>query len=104
MKDEVSEEVQRVMVEARIRWTHRRHVVAGLARVEDLSQGDLARGMGMSRQTLSTRLSGQSSITPWELDGFAVILGVERHVLEMEPPAALEWLARNRPQLIARTG
>lgn len=101
MADDVSDDsVQEVMLRARLRWNDRRKVIAGLARMQGLNDSGLARKMGMSRQTLSTRLSGQSTITPWEMDGFAVVLGVERQVLEGDPTDALQWVINNKPELL----
>lgn len=103
MPDDVSDDVQEIMIRSRIRWNNRRHTIAGLARVEGIHDANLARLMGMSRQKLSTRLSGQSMIPPWELDGFAVVLEVEREVLDMEPAEALAWIASRKPELVARS-
>lgn len=103
MADEVSDDVQEIMIRSRIAWNNRRHTIAGLARVEGIHDASLARSMGMSRQKLSNRLSGQNTIPPWELDGFSVVLGVERAVLDMEPAEALRWVAAHKPELIMAT-
>lgn len=83
------------MEDARQRWDRRRETIDYVARIVGITHTRLAELMGMSRQTMSGRLTGLTKIEPWEMAGFAVVLGVPVEVLEMTPKKALEWIAAN---------
>lgn len=82
-------DAQQAMTLARDEWGKRRKTIAAIARYLDVGQRELAREMGLHHQVLHERLSGRTEIKPWELDGFAAVLGVPLEVLFMEPDEAL---------------
>lgn len=100
-------DVSEMVEEARRRYDNTRRAVSGLIAYLGMPQAALARAMGMSRQTLSSRLSGTSEIKGWERDGLAALLGVPVEVLGLDPDDALRWVLDHpdrRPEWWLRTG
>ena len=85
-------EVAGIVHGVREHWTGRRTTVRQLARFLNVPQADLAKGLGMSRQSFNGRMSGATSLQPWELAGIAAMLGVPAEVLDLEPDDATRWV------------
>lgn len=91
------------MAEARQAWERHRETIVLLRRVYDISTAELAHRMNMTRQTMTGRLNGSTPVLPWELPGFARVLGVPDEVLDMGADDALRWVA-DHPQTVEASG
>ena len=85
-------EVAGIVDGVREHWTGRRATVRQLAKLLDVPQADLAKGLKMSRQSFNGRMNGATTLQPWELAGIAAMLGVPVSVLDLEPVAATQWV------------
>lgn len=85
-------QVSEIIAGVREHWTGRRATVRQVAKLLDVPQADLAKGLGMSRQTFNGRMTGATRLQPEELAGIAAMLGVPGDVLEMEPVEASRWV------------
>lgn len=70
-------------------------VLMGALRVSDI---ELGRRVGESRQTIHKKRTGQSAITADNIIDYAAALGVEPDVLMRRPSAALAWLVEHRAE------
>lgn len=85
-------EVAQVVADVREHWTGRRATVRQLAKLLDVPQADLAKGLKMSRQSFNGRMTGATTLQPWELAGIAAMLGVPVAVLDLDPVEATRWV------------
>ena len=83
------------MEAARQQWAQHGETVATLARFLNWTTSALADQMGMTRPTITSRLKGHTKMEPWELPGFAAVLGVPVEVLNMAPNEAVRWVLDN---------
>lgn len=65
----------------------------GALRVSDI---ELGKRVGESRQTIHKKRTGQSAITADNITDYAIALDVEPDVLMRQPSAALAWLIEHR--------
>jgi hypothetical protein len=90
--------VTAVIEEAKVHWTTRWATVRQLAHLFGITQSDIANALGMSRQSLSGRITGSAMFQPWELAGIAVMMDVPRDVLDLNPKEAILWAFDNHPE------
>ncbi|MEZ5409545.1 MAG: helix-turn-helix transcriptional regulator [Acidimicrobiales bacterium] len=62
----------------------------------DVSDIELGRRVGETRQTIHRKKTGRSALTADNIDDYAAALGIEPEVLMRRPSAALVWLAEHR--------
>ncbi len=61
-----------------------------------VTDAELGRRIGETRQNIHKKKTGQSSITVDNIDDYAAALGIDPDVLMRQPSAALAWLVDHR--------
>lgn len=69
-----------------------RATVRRLMRHWEITDKDLARAFGMSRQAINYRINGRTTIHEDDAAGFAAYFRVPKAVLQMAPNDALRWV------------
>jgi hypothetical protein len=89
--DDTDQEIRQAILAAQERWAAMRYTIRELARFLGVTETTLGLRMGLSRQTISSRMLGISQMQAGEPEGFALALGVPRAVLDLSPDDAVRW-------------
>ncbi len=64
----------------------------------DVSDIELGRMVGETRQTIHRKKTGRSALTADNISDYAAALGIDPDVLMRRPSAAIAWLAQHRSE------